>query len=109
MKKILSVCILTLSFGLYGCTNSTTQTEPMTPKDSTTITNIENTDTQITEITEKKTQDEWEIKEDNHVWKENTDSSTQEIIDTLTEYSQWWEFDETWVDILYQVIDTLKE
>lgn len=35
--------------------------------------------------------------------------STDEIVDKLTEYSKSWEFDEEWVDILYEIIDSLSE
>lgn len=40
-------------------------------------------------------------------WNEKLD--TDEIIDKLTEYSKSWDFDEEWVDILYQIIDSLSE
>jgi len=44
---------------------------------------------------------------DNATWNEKLD--TDEIIDKLTEYSKSWDFDEEWVDILYQIIDSLSE
>lgn len=40
-------------------------------------------------------------------WNKKLD--TDEIIDKLTEYSKSWDFDEEWVDILYQIIDSLSE
>lgn len=39
----------------------------------------------------------------------NEKLNTDEIVDVLTEYSKSWDFDEEWVDILYQIIDSLSE
>lgn len=65
--------------------NEDIETERDTPN---TDTSTENNDT-LTDTTEK--------------------SSTDEIIDRLREYGESWDFDEEWVDILYQIIDSLSE
>lgn len=39
----------------------------------------------------------------------NEKLNTDEIIDKLTEYWKSWDFDEEWVDILYEIIDSLSE
>lgn len=50
---------------------------------------------------------EWNTTTNETPWNEKL--NTDEIVDVLTEYSKSWDFDEEWVDILYQIIDSLSE
>jgi len=88
---------------------------------------IKNDEVENTEVADEEIKnEEWIIKNDevvNYVtnddnwssdaWEQEAQnweiSETDKIVNTLNEYWEKWDFDEEWVDILYQIIDSLSE
>lgn len=131
MKKFfLPIVLISFCIFICGCTPKnptntdtqiTTDTVEVISWDSETLSQTiddENND-KNNEIVTNETNDEnnetSNIAQDTETVNDDTISttgeklSTDEIIDKLTEYGKSWDFDEEWVDILYQIIDSLSE
>lgn len=111
MKKLLIISLSILTFCLVGCTSPVNQ--PTDTKQEFQETwpnrNLADKATTQTDNRSETTNEETNVDTDtNNTWDSITGDVSNDIIDTLSEYAKSWEFDETGVDILYEVIDTLK-
>lgn len=132
-KKLLMIGVLFLTIIISWCTKIESNKinletdNTISNQVSWEVDNVDNTDTETNNITENTKIDNGidtnenieTINESTETITENENESestteaelddTDKIINKLNEYAQWGEFDEEWVDLLYEVIDTLSK
>lgn len=107
-------CLLSLSIFIYWCTKSpqidninNIEDNKIQNKTETLIQNSNN----IIKTWQEDPVQSWKtenINNQNHSDSQNKDKTWDTAINNLVEYSKWGQFDEDWVDLLYQLIDSIK-
>lgn len=130
-KKLLIIGVLSLTIIISWCTKIESNklnveiNNTVPNQASWKVDNMDNTDTETNNITKNtEINNETDTNENIETINEPTESiaknesektteteldDADKIINKLNEYAQWGEFDEEWVDLLYEVIDTLSK